>query len=366
MMYPLSPSRLARAILTACERCACFVLFRTGIVDTYIKLRSRKRITILFYHEVGNVPSLGGAAVPPDIFERQIEFIARRYMGVSIDDLHGHLSGGRTLPDHPVIVTFDGGYRGTIQHALPVLREHGIPCLIYLVTDYIEKQELPLSFKLRYILEHAQERRVTVQSPEGTVEYDLHDRRERERCLRDTRIRLESMPPGPRENEFTILARNLGVHEETIPGGMFLTWDEIREADRDEYIRFGSHSITHPNLSRASREEAAREIAGSKREIERNMSGAVTSFCYPKGYFTEETKELVREAGYESATTTRYGLNGCNSDPFELKRIAARTMPLDNFAVEVSGIYRSGSLMSVFEQARDRIKRFLKGSRVAT
>lgn len=66
----------------------------------------------------------------------------------------------------------------------------------------------------------------------------------------------------------------------------------------------GAHTLTHPRLTRIALEEAAREIAGSRTEIERRTDKACAMFCYPKGDWSPDVAALVREAGFVGARTT--------------------------------------------------------------
>jgi peptidoglycan/xylan/chitin deacetylase (PgdA/CDA1 family) len=83
----------------------------------------------------------------------------------------------------------------------------------------------------------------------------------------------------------------------------------------------GSHTMTHPQLSKLDRERAAYEISESRRQLQRVTGTAVEHFCYPFGDHDEQTVELVREAGYLSAVTTRRGPAVPTSDPLRLPRI---------------------------------------------
>jgi len=60
-------------------------------------------------------------------------------------------------------------------------------------------------------------------------------------------------------------------------------------------IRFGSHTCTHPILSKVPESEALREIRESKRRIEEATQMEVLSFCYPNGKesdFNEKVKMI--------------------------------------------------------------------------
>lgn len=86
----------------------------------------------------------------------------------------------------------------------------------------------------------------------------------------------------------------------------------------------GSHTRTHPFLTRISRSQAREEIRASKRLLEDLFGAPVEHFCYPYGDWNEAVRGLVIEAGYRTACTTDFGVNPPDSNPFALKRITAR------------------------------------------
>jgi peptidoglycan/xylan/chitin deacetylase (PgdA/CDA1 family) len=86
----------------------------------------------------------------------------------------------------------------------------------------------------------------------------------------------------------------------------------------------GSHSLTHPHLTRIPPAQAREEIGASKRKLEDRFGRAIEHFCYPYGDWDESVREMVREAGYRTACTTEGGVNTSTTPPLALKRITAR------------------------------------------
>ena len=86
----------------------------------------------------------------------------------------------------------------------------------------------------------------------------------------------------------------------------------------------GSHTRTHPFLTRISPPQAREEISASKRRLEDLFGVPVEHFCYPYGDWNEAVRGLVVEAGYRTACTTEFGVNRADGDPLALKRITAR------------------------------------------
>jgi peptidoglycan/xylan/chitin deacetylase (PgdA/CDA1 family) len=86
----------------------------------------------------------------------------------------------------------------------------------------------------------------------------------------------------------------------------------------------GSHTLTHPRLTQISPLQAREEIFASKKKLEDAFGKAIEHFCYPYGDWNPEIREIVREAGYASGCTTKFGVNTSEADPFALKRITVR------------------------------------------
>jgi len=92
----------------------------------------------------------------------------------------------------------------------------------------------------------------------------------------------------------------------------------------------GSHTCTHPWLTRISVERAREEVDASRRKLEDRFQVPIRHFCYPYGDWNEAVRDLVIEAGYETACTTDSGINLPDTNPHALKRFTAR-YPSRNF-----------------------------------
>jgi peptidoglycan/xylan/chitin deacetylase (PgdA/CDA1 family) len=117
-----------------------------------------------------------------------------------------------------------------------------------------------------------------------------------------------------------------------------LAWDDVRALDRRGTLRFGAHTVTHPNLLALDEPAARAEIEGSKAVLEERLGHAVGAFCYPAGLFGARERRLVGEAGFALATSCEPGVNGPDTDPLALRRVQidARDRLLD-FRAKVGG-----------------------------
>jgi peptidoglycan/xylan/chitin deacetylase (PgdA/CDA1 family) len=75
----------------------------------------------------------------------------------------------------------------------------------------------------------------------------------------------------------------------------YLTWQDVRELHA-QGIRFGSHTVTHPDLRSMEPDQIDYELGYSKEVIEQELGDAVESFSYPFP-FPEEDRDFARFIG---------------------------------------------------------------------
>ena len=92
---------------------------------------------VLMYHQVG--PHRPGSPlnrwrVPEEDFLWQLDALARRgYRGIALRDL----LDARSAQARRAVLTFDDGYRGVLERALPALLSHGFSATVFVVADKI-------------------------------------------------------------------------------------------------------------------------------------------------------------------------------------------------------------------------------------
>ncbi len=116
-----------------------------------------------------------------------------------------------------------------------------------------------------------------------------------------------------------------------------LDWAQLREI-AGAGVEIGGHSVSHAALDMLSRDEAEAEIYCCKATLEDRLGRPVESFAYPFGFYSDETRRLVMEAGYASACAVRYALSPPDDDPFALRRQIVRAdADLDDFIAILRG-----------------------------
>jgi peptidoglycan/xylan/chitin deacetylase (PgdA/CDA1 family) len=104
-----------------------------------------------------------------------------------------------------------------------------------------------------------------------------------------------------------------------------LSWEDILIL-RDAGWDIGSHTLTHPRLTRLSLEEANHEIVESRRILENRVGVPPVSFAHPYGNGADhvEIRRRIQDAGYRTAVSVHRGKGDLAREPFCLKRIFVR------------------------------------------
>jgi peptidoglycan/xylan/chitin deacetylase (PgdA/CDA1 family) len=100
-----------------------------------------------------------------------------------------------------------------------------------------------------------------------------------------------------------------------------LSWRQLR-CLAGQGLSLAPHTATHPLLHRLPPEQAGAEAVASHRRLEQEIGAAPRVFAYPGGGHNAEVVEVLRQARFELAFTTRRGGNRlAAADPLRLRRI---------------------------------------------
>ena len=95
---------------------------------------------ILEYHMVTEEPRPGAEryVVLPEDFAAQLDYLtAEGYTTITPQDYARARKGKQTLPEKPIILSFDDGYEDNHRVILPMLEERGMKAVFYVVTNDI-------------------------------------------------------------------------------------------------------------------------------------------------------------------------------------------------------------------------------------
>jgi peptidoglycan/xylan/chitin deacetylase (PgdA/CDA1 family) len=89
-------------------------------------------------------------------------------------------------------------------------------------------------------------------------------------------------------------------------------------------VEIGAHSHTHRQLDLLPGREIAEELARSRDLLAEWLGHRIRSFAYPHGYWRARVRELVHEAGFDSACAVAEALSSHRDHPLALSRLMVR------------------------------------------
>jgi peptidoglycan/xylan/chitin deacetylase (PgdA/CDA1 family) len=279
-------------------------------------------VIVLTYHRIGR-PGDRFPGHPLDAFRDQMQWIVARCRPIAPERLQ-EVAVGPRVDRPPVLVTFDDGYLSYRQRAYPVLKELGIPALVFLATAYIdEPTRLFWWDALRAGVMGTTKDHAELPWSTETV-MPLHDRAARERLLKAAKQHLKSIPDDRHESEVAELLDRLGTSADALRGEPeMMSWEDAKATA--DITRFGGHTHTHPILSMVPDDRIEVEIATCHNRILSATGERPRFFAYPNGRgrdFDERSRAALRRHGFDVAFSTEEGVNGPDTDWMAVRRFA--------------------------------------------
>lgn len=191
--------------------------------------------------------------------------------------------------DRPgVLLTFDDGMANNYTYALPILEQHEVPAIFFVATQHVLDPGNWLPYTRRKA--HAQ--------------WD----------------NLEDVPQEWARELFDGMSR-----------------EQVAACARHPLITVGSHTISHPFLTRCDAARLERELVGSRQQLESITGQVVDLFAYPTGDYDRRVAEAVRAAGYRAAFAAVS--SGVGMPIYEISRIGVYLPDVYYLDVKLSGLY---------------------------
>jgi peptidoglycan/xylan/chitin deacetylase (PgdA/CDA1 family) len=277
------------------------------------------KYVILCYHRIGTGGIPYYSELPAKEFEKQMRFLSAHYRILPLGQLLKEMADP-SAKTQAVALTFDDGYRGLYNEALPILTKYKIPATVYLTAGAIESGD-PAWYDKIFL--------TVLVYPKDTLEIQLDAPRRFPLPSKQARLaaaveivsKLRRVSNLERRARCVELENLVSMPADGLADRM-LNWKQVREMQQ-QGIEFGAHTMTHPAMSRLEPQEAERELRESKQLIEDRLQTPVQDFAYPFGQpwdCSPEVEQQIARMGFRSAVTTSWGVNRSGANPLALRR----------------------------------------------
>jgi peptidoglycan/xylan/chitin deacetylase (PgdA/CDA1 family) len=146
---------------------------------------------------------------------------------------------------------------------------------------------------------------------------------------------------GGRDEAVRAWARESGLTVNAVPGhARGASIEELRAAVRHDGITLGSHTWSHPNLTRTSPSDLPAELARPLEWLRQNFDRVIPWLAYPYGLTSPAVERAAAESGYVAALRVSGGwLGSSRGRPFALPRLNVPAgLTLHGFRLRTSGL----------------------------
>ena len=218
-------------------------------------------LPILMYHALVTSPQYQNTYfIDPSILESDLQYLSEHhYETVTIHDLIEYIDSGKSLPENPIMLTFDDGYFNNYLYAYPLLRKYDMKAVIAPVGRYTDQYS----------------------SIRDTNEYYAH-------------LNWEHLREMELSGRFEIQNHSYDLHASGSPAPILQKYGESDEDYekrlKDDFLLFQAHAdeflLTFPE-----------------------------ALVYPYGAYNQETEEIARACGFRATLTCREITNRITRDP---------------------------------------------------
>jgi peptidoglycan/xylan/chitin deacetylase (PgdA/CDA1 family) len=302
-------------------------------------------LNILMYHGLSpdinseGLVNFDGKHLKVGEFEKHLKIITKYCNPISLEEAISN----HNLPPNPIVLTFDDGYKNNYTYAYPLLKKYNVPVTIFLTTGFIDQSNYMWSDRLEYIINKAQTGNLDFLWEDDKLQLALNTEIEKIKSIRSVKNYMKGLSEQKKLSFIEKLQKLLEIEYNwtKIPEVLLpLTWDEIRIMKDSGLVSFGSHTVTHPILSKCTLEQQRNELMVSQKRIKEELGEECILFAYPNGKqidYNLKTIQLLKELRYSAAVTIIPGYIEKNCrDNFQLNRWGAG-INLQNLGTIISG-----------------------------
>ncbi|MGR6832891.1 polysaccharide deacetylase family protein [Aliivibrio wodanis] len=269
-------------------------------------------LTVVMYHYVRHIresryPQIKGLEI--DLFVEQLEFFAKNYNVVTMEQVLAAKQQGLKLPEKALLLTFDDGYAEHFVHVYPILKKMNMQGSFYVPAKTVLEQKVLDVNKIHFILASVNRIDELVHSLKIEIEayqkeYDLktfdeyfsefavENRFDCKEIIFVKRMLQHALPEKLRNIISDKLFKHyVGMNEDAFCRELYMSKYQLEQLVRDG-MHVGCHGYDHYWWNKLDSEDLTYELNRSK-EFLVSLGCDMTSWtaCYPYGSSSEELEK---------------------------------------------------------------------------
>lgn len=275
------------------EHIISFFLYLTRkLTFNYKIFRTRNKLLVLVFHKVSDKKTLFHSPMPVETYEKICLFLKKHFEIIHFSEVNQYFHS-KNNKKRAAIITFDDGLVDIKENVLPFMNKHRMKFNINIDTEILQTC-LPQDFLKIYDILNA------------TTPNEYIDMK-----YMETPILVRNRVPIDVESEFTVLLSNLNSEERrdfvqrmadnlSMNSNYYgvLSTNDVSKLSENSIIEFGSHTHTHPDLTKISDELVRNELIQSKQILSTLIQNEIQIIAYPNGQCNSRIDSLSIQLGY--------------------------------------------------------------------
>ena len=271
------------------------------IINNLKKLKNNlnsRDLSIYLFHGVikkkpnsSNVRNYNLKHIDQKKFEKYIKYLSEHGKAITLNEIEKNK--GDFFKKY--IITFDDGFHNNYKYALPILKKYKIPHIIYLTTNYVDKNLISWidridiavnNNKKKFIYSSILSKRFRLDNRKNKI-YFLNFVRNYCKSLRDTDL-----------NKFAeILLKDIKLNSPKSSNSDLdkkLSWKHVKKMSKNGLSEFGAHSHNHNILGHLKEAQYKKEILISLKTLLKKANIKTKHYSYPEGFKTSFNNQIIK------------------------------------------------------------------------
>lgn len=244
-------------------------------------------------------------------FKMQLEYFKKKFGFLTKENFLQSITTGN--PSNGIVLTFDDGFKCHYRDVLPILEEMGLWGIFYVSTGVYETKKILDVHRIHILLGQGNSAGILEELKSIIKPEQLIDRERKDFTLKTYQIQKNDedtnlikrilnyyISYNYREGILDHLCQKFINPKFLSVEDFYISSEELLTMDSKGMI-IGSHTVSHPVMSKLKKSEQEYEIRNSFQKLNYfGLSSSLKTFCYPYGgfhSFTPETESLLEKEG---------------------------------------------------------------------
>lgn len=231
---------------------------------------------IMYHHVLESSKLLGAYVITPTELENDFKWIQKEgYTPIVVSDLLSYVKDGASLPEKPIMITFDDGYESNYVYAYPLLQKYGFKAVINIfgrcTDEFTQTEDKHINYS------HITWNEIAEMAESGTIEFQNHS------------YNMHSNARGQRKGIQKLYSEDAATYRKVL----------------------------------------TEDLGKLQAEFQEHLGYTPPAFAYPFGYIEPAADSILREMGFEVTFSCEEKIHYITRDPESLYKIKRFNRPHD-------------------------------------